>query len=242
MRQNYAFMALSVIRKAADDFLSLFFPRLCAACNGNLVRGEEAVCTDCLDKMPRTHDELDPAENPVARVFWGRIPVQSAAACFIFSKGSHVQELIHNLKYNGRTDAGIATGKIFGAGLKDLTPFNTAEAVVPVPLHRKKLLKRGYNQAAAFGEGLAISLGIPLIEDGMMRLDATESQTKKSRTERWDNVSDVFAVNKPELLKGKHIILVDDVITTGATIEACAIPLLAIEGTSVTVIAMASAR
>lgn len=242
MRQNYAFMALSGIRQAADDFLSLFFPRLCAACNGNLVRGEEAVCTACLDKMPRTNDALSPAENPVARVFWGRIPLQGAAACFIFSKGSHVQELIHNLKYNGRTDAGIAAGKLFGAELKDLTPFNTATAIVPVPLHRKKLLKRGYNQSASFGEGLASAMGIPHYPDGMLRLDATESQTKKSRNDRWDNVAEVFAVNPKAGLKGKHIILVDDVITTGATIEACVNPLLALEGTTVSVIALANAR
>lgn len=235
-------MAFSGIRRAADDFLSLFFPRLCAACNGNLVRGEEAICTGCLDKMPRTYDELDPAENPVARVFWGRTRLKGAAACFIFAKGSHVQELVHNLKYNGRRDAGIAAGKLFGAGLKDLTPFNTAHAVVPVPLHRKKIRKRGYNQAACFGEGLAESLNIPLFAEGLIRLDASESQTKKSRAERWDNVSDVFALHPKADLKGKHILLVDDVITTGATIEACVIPLLAQEGTSVTVLALASAR
>ncbi len=235
-------MTTAGIAKWAGDFVSLFFPRLCAACSGHLVRGEVAICTACLIQCPRTHDEHHPVENPVARVFWGRISLQGAAACFVFSKGGNVQELIHNLKYNGRTDAGIAAGKLFGSDLKDLTPFNTAAAVIPVPLHRDKLRKRGYNQAACFGEGLAQAMNIPLYEHGLQRLSATESQTRKSRSARWENVEDMFAVNRNYDLRGKHILLVDDVITTGATIEACAAPLLALEGTTVSVIALASAR
>jgi ComF family protein len=206
------------------------------------MRGEHAICMSCLVEMPRTGDEHEPAENPVARVFWGRIKLRAAASCFIFTKGGKVQELIHNLKYNGRTDAGIAAGKLFGNDLKSLTPFNTAAAVIPVPLHRDKLRKRGYNQAACFAEGLALALEIPVYPDGMLRIGATESQTRKNRTERWDNVEDVFTINPKIDLAGKHLILVDDVITTGATIEACAAPLLALEGTSVSIISLASAR
>lgn len=235
-------MALSGIRQAADDFVSLFFPRLCAACNGNLVRGEDAICSSCLDKMPRTWDELDPGQNPVARIFWGRTMLRGAAACWIFAKGSHVQELIHNLKYNGRTDAGIAAGRFFGIALKDLTQFNSAGAIVPVPLHPDRLQKRGYNQSSCFGQGLSEALGIPLWEDALLRNDASETQTKKSRTERWDNVSEIFSVNPERPVAGKHILLVDDVVTTGATIEACTLPLLACAGTSVSVLAIANAR
>jgi ComF family protein len=230
------------IKHLAGDFASLFFPTVCAACNGHLVRSEVAICTACLMECPRTFDQHDPVDNPLAKVFWGRVPLQGAAAFFVFSKGGKVQELIHNLKYNARTDAGIAAGKLFGNEIKDLTPFNTIDAVVPVPLHRDKFRKRGYNQAACFGAGLAEALGIPMYEHGMQRLSATETQTKKNRNERWENVEDVFTLNKKINLKGKHILLVDDVITTGATIEACAIPILELEGTKVSVISLAAAR
>ncbi|CAN5895370.1 ComF family protein [soil metagenome] len=230
------------IKQLAGDFTSLFFPNLCAACNGHLLRGEVAICTACLMDCPRTFDEHDPVDNPVARVFWGRVQLQSAASLFVFTKGGKVQELIHNLKYNGRKDAGIAAGKLFGNDLQNLTPFNTIDAVIPVPLHRDKFRKRGYNQAACFGEGLAQALNIPMYDHGILRLNATETQTRKNRGERWENVEDVFAANKKIKLEGKHILLVDDVITTGATIEACAIPLLELPGTKVSVVSLASAR
>ncbi len=230
------------LKQVVGDFASLFFPTVCAACNGHLVRGEVAICTLCLMECPRTFDEHDPVDNPMARVFWGRVQLQGAASLFVFTKGGKVQEMIHNLKYNGRTDVGIATGKLFGNEIKDLTPFNTINAIIPIPLHRDKLAKRRYNQAACFGEGLAHALKIPQYAHGMLRLSATETQTKKNRSERWENVEDVFTLNKKINLKGKHILLVDDVITTGATIEACAIPILELEGTKVSVISLASAR
>jgi ComF family protein len=230
------------IKQLAGDFASLFFPTVCAACNGHLVRSEVAICTACLMDCPRTFDQHNPVDNPLSRVFWGRVQLQGAAALFVFSKGGKVQELIHNLKYNVRTDAGIAAGKLFGNELKDLTPFNTIDAVVPVPLHSDKLRKRGYNQAACFGEGIAEALQIPMYAHGMLRLSATETQTKKNRNERWENVEDVFTLNEKINLKGKHILLVDDVITTGATIEACAIPILELEGTKVSVVSLAAAR
>jgi ComF family protein len=235
-------MATAGLKQLAADFIGLFFPKLCAACNGHLLRGEEAICTSCLLELPRTHDELNPADNPAIRVFWGRLRLQAAASCFVFVKGGKVQELVHQLKYNGRQDAGIAAGKLFGSDLKNLTPFNTIDAVVPVPLHEDKLRRRGYNQAACFAEGIAQALNVPHYPEAIRRLSATESQTRKSRTERWDNVEDVFALNDGIDLRGKHILLVDDVITTGATIEAAASPLLASEGTILSVASLASAR
>jgi ComF family protein len=235
-------MLATRIRNLSDDLVSLFFPRLCAACEGHLMRGEAAICTMCLLELPRTRDELDPANNAAARVFWGRIPLQSAAAVYQFVKEGKVQELIHNLKYNGRKDAGVVPGRIFGNEIKNLTPFNTIDLIIPVPLHPDRLRKRGYNQAAAFGEGLAAGLSIPIWEDQLQRVKATQTQTRKGRSERWDNVDEMFAVAKPEELKGKHVVLVDDVITTGATIEACAIPLLKIEGLKLSVISLAAAR
>jgi len=240
--QNYVFMTETRIGQYAQGLVNLFYPALCVACAGDLVSGEEAVCMTCLYEIPRTEDELHPLENPLAKVFRGRINITAAASCFLFSKGGKVQELIHNLKYNGRKDAGIVTGKIFGEELKDLTPFNSAEVIIPVPLHYKKLRKRGYNQAACFAEGIADVMKIQLMENAVMRIDATETQTRKSREERWENVEDVFVVKNEKALEGKHILLVDDVITTGATIEACATPLLAIKDVKVSILSMASAR
>jgi len=230
------------VKKLSTDFAGLFFPTLCAACNGKLVRSEVAICTGCLLECPRTFDQQNPVDNPLAKVFWGRIQLQGAAACFVFTKGGKVQELIHNLKYNARIDAGVVAGKLFGIEIKDLSPFNTIDAVIPVPLHKDKLRKRGYNQAAAFGEGLAMALGVVQYEHGIIRISATETQTKKNRTERWDNVEDIFTLNKKINLKGKHVLLVDDVVTTGATVEACAIPILELEGTKVSLVSLSAAR
>ncbi|MBI3511156.1 MAG: ComF family protein [Bacteroidetes bacterium] len=235
-------MPSAAIKQYTQGFVSLFYPSLCAACNAALVKNERSICTACHLTLPRSGDELFPNENPVAKVFWGRLKLEAAVSCYLFSQGGNVQELIHRLKYNGRRDAGIVSGRIFGNELKELTPFNNASLVIPVPLHYKKLRKRGYNQAACFGEGLAEGLEIPMKENILLRLDATDTQTRKSREARWKNVEDVFVVREKEKLEGKHLILVDDVITTGATIEACAIPLLKIEGVKLSVVSLASAR
>jgi ComF family protein len=239
--QKYSFMASSKVRQLAEDFVSLIFPRVCAACAGELMRNEDAICLACLLEMPRTFDERDPVENPLAKVFWGRIPLKAAVSGWIFTQEGKVQELVHNLKYNGRKDAGIAAGRIFGNDLKNLTPFNKIDFVVPVPLHKEKEFKRGYNQAEMFGKGLSDQMNIPLAHDLLKRLKATDTQTKKSRSGRWDNVETVFGLNQKYSLVGKHILLVDDVITTGATIEACAQILVNAEAI-VSVASLAAAR
>jgi len=226
----------------SEDFIGLVYPRLCAACNGNLVKGEEGFCMSCEAELPRTLDELNPAGNPAARVFWGRFPLEAAASCFVFSGTGKVQELVHNLKYNGRKDAGIAAGKYYGAILKDISPFLTASLIIPVPLHEDKLESRGYNQATCFAQGLSEAMNIPYEENAIVRLKATSSQTRKNREERWDNVGEVFAVPAKKNLEGKHVIIVDDVITTGATIEACVVPLLNIPNVKISIVSLASAR
>ncbi len=226
----------------SEDFIGLVYPRLCAVCSGNLVKGEEGFCVSCETELPRTYDELNPAENPTARVFWGRFPLEAAASCFVFSGAGKVQELVHNLKYNGRQDVGIAAGKYFGTILKDISPFLTGNLIVPVPLHEDKLLTRGYNQAACIAKGLSEAMNIPYSENAIVRLKATSSQTRKSREERWDNVGEVFASPLKADLAGKHIIIVDDVITTGATLEACVLPLLDIPNIRISIVSLAAAR
>lgn len=226
----------------AEDFVGLVYPKLCVVCNGHLLKTEQGFCFTCEQELPRTYDELNPAANPASRVFWGRFPLEAAASCFVFTGEGKVQELVHNLKYNGRKDAGIAAGYYYGQILKSISPFLTADLIVPVPLHDDKLLKRGYNQATCFAQGLSEAMNVPYREDIVLRLKATSSQTRKSREQRWENVGDVFAVSAKHQLENKHIIVVDDVITTGATIEACVLPLLDIPGVKISVVSLAAAR
>lgn len=235
-------MAATKLVQLAEDFIGLVYPRLCVVCNGHLLKSEQGFCLTCEQELPRTYDELNPAENPLAKVFWGRFPIEAAAACFVFTGQGKVQELVHNLKYNGRKDAGVAAGFYYGHVIKGISPFLTADLILPVPLHEDKLQTRGYNQAACFAKGLSEGMNIPYSETLLVRLKATSSQTRKNREERWDNVGDVFAVSSKKKLEGRHVIIVDDVITTGATLEACVLPLLNIKDIRISVVSLASAR
>jgi ComF family protein len=203
-----------------DDFISLLFPKICASCGNSLWKQEETVCLSCEFHLPRTNFHLS-LENPVSRLFWGRVILESAAAYLWFNKGNKVQRLIHQLKYKGRKDIGIYLGRQYGQFLRHSPFFNTVQIIVPVPLHIKKLMKRGYNQSEQFAIGLGESLKIPVYPDVLSRRKETETQTKKSRFRRWQNVAEVFEVKDPLSLEMKHILLVDDVITTGATLESC---------------------
>lgn len=235
-------MRLSFVSEVIHDLTGLVFPHLCVSCERRLIRGEEALCLHCLQDLPFTRDEEHPEDNPVARIFWGRIRIRAAAAYLLFSKEGRVQDILHNLKYNGRQDVGIVCGRLFGEILHRTPVFSSVEVIVPVPLHRKRLAERGYNQAACFARGLSQSMKVPLAENALERIRATQTQTKKSRISRMDNVEGLFSVKQPERLQGKHILLVDDVITTGATLEACAAPLLRLENTTVSIAGIASAR
>jgi len=157
---------------------------------------------------------------------WGRAPVEGAAAFLHFNKGSRVQHMVHRFKYKGRHQIGTFLGRVYGYELLKQPPYNTVDMIIPVPLFRKKQLKRGYNQSEVFSGGLSIALGVPVETNVLFRMKESESQTKKTQAERWENVKEIFAVIHPERIEGKHILLVDDVLTTGATIEACAATLL----------------
>ena len=173
--------------------------------------------------------------------FWGKVNVQAASAYYYFSKGEKVQHLIHQLKYQGKKEVGNFVGEACGIDLKQSELFASAEIVVPVPLHASKLRKRGYNQSDFFGQGLSTSMHIPFSADALKRNLATETQTRKHRYERFENVNRVFEISKPELLQGKHVLLVDDVVTTGSTLAACAEAILELPGTKVSIAAMAYA-
>jgi ComF family protein len=161
------------------------------------------------------------ADNPVSQLFWGRVPVHHAASYFYFHKGSRVQHLIHQLKYKGREDIGVYIGRQYGRLLQDSPLFGDVSAIIPVPLHPKKLRKRGYNQSEAFARGLARSMVANVDVYSLIRKEVTDTQTRKSRFKRWENVSEVFDLPDPSSLEGKHVLLVDDVVTTGATLESC---------------------
>lgn len=224
-----------------NDFISLFFPRVCQACGATLFKSEDVICTFCNYRLPRTNFHLE-EDNQISRIFWGRVDIASAAAFYFFRKGSRVQHLIHRLKYKGEKEIGIFIGKQYGFDLKESKLFNTVEVVIPVPLHPKKQKKRGYNQSEQFAIGLAEAMQIEMDEKNLVRSVATETQTRKSRFKRWENVKEIFVVKDAEKLEGKHILLVDDVITTGATIESCANALLKISDIKVSVAAIAVAK
>lgn len=222
-----------------NDFLSLVFPKVCYACGKSLFKKEDCICTYCHYHLPRTDFHLK-ADNPVHKLFWGRINIHAAAAMYLFNKGSKVQRLIHQLKYRGKKEIGISLGKYYGRELKRSPLFATADMVIPVPLHLKKLKKRGYNQSALFAQGIAESLQVENDTEVLIRAKASQTQTKRSRFDRWKNVEEIFQVTEPGKIEGKHILLADDVVTTGATLEACAAKLLEVPGTKISVVTIAS--
>jgi len=236
----FIFKAVFMFRTYLQDFMSLLFPETCNACLKPLINGEKVLCTECSYYLPVTGFHLE-ADNPVSRLFWGRVEVDSAATYYSFQKGSRVQHLIHRLKYKGVTEIGFEIGKRYGADLKQSELFREISLILPVPLHDRKLKKRGFNQSDYFAAGLAHSMGIPWSSSVLKRVNATETQTRKSRFNRWKNVESVFAVSDSAMLSGKHVLLVDDVVTTGATLEACAHALLEVDGVKVSIVTMAAA-
>ena len=224
-----------------DDFLSLIYPRVCASCGNTLYKNEKVICIFCNYRLPKTNFHFE-KNNPVSEIFWGRVNIESASACYYFAKGSKIQHLIHQLKYKGKKEIGIFIGKQYGLDLIDSPQFNTVDIVIPVPLHRKKQKQRGYNQSEQFAIGISGSMKIELDTKSLYRKIASQTQTKKSRFKRWQNVSEIFDVRQTDSLIGKHILLVDDVITTGSTLEACANALFKVPDVriSVAVIALAA--
>ena len=227
-------------KELSDDLFGLFFPNLCLGCGQPLIRGEEVICSICHFHLPKTYFHNDP-ENPLNRVFWGRVNLEAVTAFLYSQKGSMVQQLLHQLKYKDRQEIGIRIGKWYGQELCHADPFRDAELIIPVPLHPKKLRKRGYNQSQAFAEGLSAVMKAGTETGCLCRKVDSSTQTRKARYNRWENVENIFAVRHPEKIRGRHILLVDDVITTGATLEACAQALLGVPGVKVSVATIAYA-
>jgi len=190
--------------------------------------------------IPRTNYHIS-KENPVSQLFWGRCLVESAVAFSFYNKGSRIRNLIHALKYKGIKEIGFELGRIYGLSLKSSGFTDSIDMIIPVPLHPAKRRARGFNQSEIIAAGLADTTGLSVNTSSFKRITASSSQTKRSRYDRWVNVEGIFGVTEPDLLKGSHILLVDDVITTGSTIESCVIELLKVEGVKVSVVALAFA-
>ncbi|MDR2883421.1 MAG: ComF family protein [Alistipes sp.] len=204
------------------DIATLFFPRVCPSCGRVLDGGEGFLCTSCQWEMPLTGFE-NQADNPVARRFWGLVPLRGATAFLWFTDGSGFRRVVHSFKYGGRWALARDMGRWFGRVLADTDAWAGVDAIVPVPLHWRKVVRRGYNQSEYIARGMSLSMGVPLETGAVVRRVNNRSQTQTAtHSERWDNVEDIFAVRRPERLAGRHILLVDDVLTTGATIGSCA--------------------
>jgi ComF family protein len=210
----------SLTKEVLTDFIGLFFPKYCRGCEDALVHGEELICTTCIVEMPRSNYHLE-KENPFYQRIHGRLPVKYVMTLFKFVKGSRVQHVLHSLKYKNQPELGNLLGRVYGADLKRSGYEKEFDLIVPVPIHPSRRRRRGYNQSEEFGKGLSEILNIPCTDEALARRSKTETQTKKSKLGRWENVNEVFAVLKPEQFHNKRILLVDDVMTTGATLEAC---------------------
>jgi ComF family protein len=209
----------SLVSEFVEGFIHLFYPDICACCSTGLLRGESYVCGHCMHELPATGFCGD-GDNPVAQSFWGRVAVDHAAAGYFFRKGNRIQKLVHQIKYQGQKEMGAFLGNELGKMLRDLH-FGDIDIVAPVPLHPKKLRKRGYNQSEWIARGVAEALNKPIDTLTLTRREFSTSQTRKKRFDRWENVDSVFALTCVDAFAGKHILLIDDVITTGATLEAC---------------------
>lgn len=206
---------------------NLFYPDLCLCCGENLYGQEEYICTKCLCDIPKTNLHLQ-QDNLIEQRFWGKVPVEKATAFFFFGKGSRYQHLLHLLKYKGYSEIGTVLGQYAAAHLLENGTFQNIDVIVPVPLHPKKLRKRGYNQSEYIARGLSKVLNKPYDTAHLYRARENATQTKKSVFERYQNTLGIFAVHQPEDLTGKHILVVDDVLTTGSTLENCLNELLKI--------------
>lgn len=225
--------------KLINNLLSLFYPRLCAACGDALQQNESCICLNCMLHLPETQFHKEHF-NPLRRVFDGRVPVEEVTALMSYKKANHTQKILHNLKYNGQKEIGAILGEHLGGQLLTEECYRGIQYILPIPLHPKKLRKRGYNQSEWIAMGLSKGMGIPYLTDVLVRTQFTETQTRKGRFARWQNVKEVFEVQNPEKIAYTHVLVCDDVLTTGATTEAAIRKLLEVEGVRVSVATLAA--
>lgn len=223
--------------------LDLIAPRTCTVCSRRLSITENSICTVCNLHLPRIGQHNIPFnDNDIARMFWGLVPVERAAALFYYAAQSDTSNILLVLKYYGKHEVGLDMGKIMADELIPAGFFEGIDLLVPMPLERKRQRERGYNQSEMLAKGISMATGIPYTSKAIERTTFKQSQTRLNKWERMENVSNSFRLLKPELLKGKHILLIDDVITTGATMRSCVEALTEAEGIKISVLALAYAK
>jgi len=216
-----------------DALFHLLFPHVCAGCGNDILAEESMLCMRCIHAMPETNFELHD-NNPIEKLFWGRLPNSAACAHYYFTKESLMQQLMHEFKYKNNKALGIQLGRMMGEQLVKSGRFNI-DALIPLPLFPAKEKRRGYNQATLLCQGIAQILDLPVLQQSIIRTQHTDTQTKKGRIERWKNMEGKFELIDPSSVANKRILLVDDVVTTGATLEACGSELLKAENATISI-------
>ena len=223
------------------NIINLFFPRVCAGCHSFLVSNEKVICTICRHNIPLTNHHLN-RENEAFKKFYGRIPVEYVSTLLYFHKKGIVQELIHNLKYKGQEKIGTVLGEWYADDLQNVTILQSIDEIIPVPLHKRKFRERGYNQVTNFGLTLSTHLKIPYNSNLLVRNIYSKTQSKKNLLNRSEGIDTIFDVTFTEKDHNKHFLLIDDVLTTGSTLEACSHALLKIPGAKISIVCMAMAH
>ena len=224
-----------------NDFIALIYPRNCITCNNSLFKHENMVCNHCYVSLPKSNFHTE-ENSELERVFAGRVPVVKAGSYYLFEKSGKVQKLLHSIKYKGNKDLAEQVGTWYAQSLKDCNEIAVADFIIPVPLHPKKQKQRGFNQSEEFAKGLSKELNIRINTTNLIRNQFTETQTRKNKFSRWENVEGKFELKQPDELINKTIVLVDDVITTGATIDACYEAFKNVQGIKVSVLSLAYAK
>lgn len=229
------------IKSVFTSMVGLFYPDYCQGCGKPLLSGEKYICIDCITDLPYTYFN-NSRKNIVSELLWGRVNKlnKTYSLCY-FSKSSQLQSLLHNLKYNNKPEVGLELGVFLAHELEkiELTDF---DIIIPVPLHPKKQKIRGYNQSEKIAQGIQILLNKPIDTKSVVRNVFTNTQTKKDKVERWENVKDIFKVNNPQKIENKHVLIIDDVITTGATIEALANKIEEVKNVKISVASVAISK
>ncbi len=222
------------------ELLNLIYPNLCLICGESLLRSEKQICLSCIQQIPRTNFHLL-VDNPVEKKFWGKVPIFRGTSFYFFQKGSPFQKLLHELKYKDNHDIGIIMGQYAAVDLLQADDFKSVEIIIPLPLHPRKLILRGYNQSELIAKGLAAIMEVPIDTTTLIRTKENTTQTKKSVFERFENTQGIFDVTDTNILEAKHVLLVDDVLTTGSTLEAAVAALMQIKDIKISIFTLAIA-
>ena len=231
----------ALIKKYLDSFVHIIFPHNCANCDSDSLHKDSFLCARCFTLLPFT-GFIEVADNPVEKIFYGRVKIESAASGFYFNKHSIIQNLISQLKYHGNKEAGLFLGNQIGKYMNESERFKNVDVIVPVPLNIMKEKKRGYNQSFIIAQGITKEFKRPILNNLIFRASNTESQTRKNRLARFHNMQDVFEINKNISINYKHILLIDDVITTGATLESCCTVLQSFPDIKISIVTIAMAQ